>query len=316
MSRALIGCTGFVGTNLLLQARFEEQYNSRNIQEICGRSFDIAVCAAAPATMWLANKDPESDLKNIRKLLDCLSTIKADHMIIISTIAVLDRPAAGLDEDTESFEAEKAYGRNRRYLEGEVARLFAHPLIIRLPALFGVGLKKNSIFDMMNPIPSFLKPEKFEDLMESLPAENAAWMARSYEFSEDTRMYAYRRDALTSSERSAFADALFDVGFTALNFTHADSVYQYYDLSRLWSDICLALEHELPLVHLAPEPMGAAEVYSAVAGKQLTARTAPLYREDMRTRYSSIWGGPPGYIQSKADVLASIKTFCAEAGRT
>ena len=41
MKSALIGYTGFVGSTLLRQRPFDEQYNSKNIREIAGQQFDL-----------------------------------------------------------------------------------------------------------------------------------------------------------------------------------------------------------------------------------------------------------------------------------
>jgi hypothetical protein len=46
---ALIGHSGFVGTNLHRQRPFDYLYNSKNIGDICGRSFELIVCAGIPA---------------------------------------------------------------------------------------------------------------------------------------------------------------------------------------------------------------------------------------------------------------------------
>jgi nucleoside-diphosphate-sugar epimerase len=98
-SSAIIGSTGFVGSNLRASHNFNDNFNSRNIAQISGKSYDLVVCAAAPATMWAANKNPEGDLQNIRTLVASLKGIKAHRFVLISTIAVLADAAAGLDED-------------------------------------------------------------------------------------------------------------------------------------------------------------------------------------------------------------------------
>ncbi len=69
---ALIGYSGFVGTTLLRQRRFDAQYRSTNIGEIVGKTFDTVVCAGAPAQKWLANKDPADDIKKINNLIEKL----------------------------------------------------------------------------------------------------------------------------------------------------------------------------------------------------------------------------------------------------
>ena len=52
MTDALIGYTGFVGSNLEATHEFGAKFNSRNITEIEGQSFGHLVCAGAPAKKW------------------------------------------------------------------------------------------------------------------------------------------------------------------------------------------------------------------------------------------------------------------------
>ena len=75
MKNALIGSSGFVGGTLIKQARFESLYRSTNISDINGQLFDTVVCAGAPAQKWIANKDPEADLKKIHGLIAHLKEI-------------------------------------------------------------------------------------------------------------------------------------------------------------------------------------------------------------------------------------------------
>ena len=76
-SSALIGYTGFVGSSILSQQSFDYLYNSKNIEDIQSKHFDLVVCAGAPGTKWLANKEPETDLATIQRLINNLSTITA-----------------------------------------------------------------------------------------------------------------------------------------------------------------------------------------------------------------------------------------------
>ena len=69
MSRALIGHTGFVGGNLRAQTDFTDFYNSKNIDSIAGRSFELVVCAGAPAAKWIANREPEQDRAALQRLM-------------------------------------------------------------------------------------------------------------------------------------------------------------------------------------------------------------------------------------------------------
>jgi nucleoside-diphosphate-sugar epimerase len=149
MASALIGHTGFVGGNLARRRRFDECYNSTNIERIAGRAFDLVVCAGAPAEKWKANRDPEADRRVLDRLWTALKGASAAKVVLISTVDVYARPV-GVDED-DDVEAGRAtpYGRHRHELERRVADHF-DALVVRLPGLFGEGLKKNVIYDFLH----------------------------------------------------------------------------------------------------------------------------------------------------------------------
>lgn len=146
----LIGFSGFVGSTLLKQASFSSCYRSTNIAEIHGQSFDVLVCAGAPAQKWLANREPEADRAKIDGLIEHLRTVQCKTFILISSVDVFISPQ-GVDEDSPIVEdGLHAYGLNRRRLEKFVEQNFANHLIVRLPGLVGPGLRKNVIFDFLN----------------------------------------------------------------------------------------------------------------------------------------------------------------------
>lgn len=146
---ALIGYTGFVGTNMLAQRPFDARFNSSNIEDIAGGDYDLVVCAGAPAEKWKANADPARDLAAIQRLADALLRARASRVVLISTVDVFANPA-GVDESSAVItQGLHAYGRNRRLLEELVASRF-DTTIVRLPGLYGPGLKKNVIFDFLH----------------------------------------------------------------------------------------------------------------------------------------------------------------------
>ncbi len=148
--KVLIGYTGFVGGNIYRQENFDEVYNSKNIHEIDGKNFDILVCAGIPAEKWKANQFPEEDMKKINSLLDHLKTIKVKKFVLISSVDVYKNPNK-VNEDTKiEKENLQPYGANRCYVEEFVKQNFEDYLIVRLPGLFGEGLKKNFIYDMIH----------------------------------------------------------------------------------------------------------------------------------------------------------------------
>lgn len=150
MAEALIGHTGFVGSNLAAQHRFTDQYHSRNIGDISDRRFDLIVCAGMPAEKWRANQEPETDRASLTRLLEALARTEANRFILISTVDVYPIPV-GVDEESVIDEAAlKPYGLHRLLLERFVRERYRASMIVRLPGLFGAGLKKNVIFDLLN----------------------------------------------------------------------------------------------------------------------------------------------------------------------
>ncbi len=150
MANALIGHTGFVGSNLCRQHTFTDCYHSKNIEQIRNTAHELLVISGAPAVKWLANREPEADLENLQRLMQNLDNTEAESVVLISTIDVYPNPR-GVDEETAiDPEQQHAYGRHRLLLEQFVQRRFANTLVLRLPGLFGAGLKKNAIYDFMH----------------------------------------------------------------------------------------------------------------------------------------------------------------------
>ncbi len=150
MSTALIGYTGFVGTTLLRQHRFDALYRSTNIADIAGQSYDTIICAGASAKKWMANKEPSADLESIEKLMSCLCEVKCKNFVLISTVDVFKNPV-GVDESSAVDETDlHPYGLHRRMLERFVEAKFPEHLIVRLPGLVGPGLRKNAVYDLLN----------------------------------------------------------------------------------------------------------------------------------------------------------------------
>ena len=147
---ALVGYTGFVGSNLTRGASFSHLYNSSNFRQMRAEQFDTIVCAGVSAAKWKANLDPSSDWDQISALIAELATIKARRFILISTVDVYPDTSLPLDETADLGADHHAYGTHRLRLEQFVARTFERFSIVRLPALFGPGLKKNALFDLMN----------------------------------------------------------------------------------------------------------------------------------------------------------------------
>lgn len=308
---ALIGYTGFVGGCLREQRNFDQYVNRSNIDAFAGTAFDTVVCAAAPGSMFEANRDPERDELHIRSLIDQLSRIRAKRFVLISSIAVLENFRAS-SEDEARYENQLAYGRNRRALEIAIANCFSDTLIVRLPALFGTGLKKNFLFDILNPVPSMLPSARLAALTSSLEAQDAELIDHLYQYDVPLNLMVLDRAGLQASGRCSAIEAVVEAaGFAASGFTNPDSEFQFYNMARLWGDIERGLEKNLPILHIAPPPLSAASVYAAVNGTPMPRHTARLHQEDMRTAHAALWNHEGAYITTPDSLLAELTGFIA-----
>ena len=156
---ALIGYSGFVGSNILRQSSFKFLYNSRNIEEIREQSkFNTVVCAAPASVKWYANTYPKKDLTSTERLINIIESIKTNKFILISTIDVYPIPKA-VNEDSKIIKKDLLpYSLHRRLLEEFIINHF-DSLIVRLPALFGPGIKKNTIYDLIHHNYDYTPPE-------------------------------------------------------------------------------------------------------------------------------------------------------------
>jgi nucleoside-diphosphate-sugar epimerase len=134
---AIVGHNGFIGKNLS-QFIDGDKYNSKNIKTLKNKAYKTIYCCAPGATKWQINKDPESDLQNIKQMLLSLKNAITEKIVLFSTI------------DVHTFENKVSYGGNRLFLEEQIRSIFDNALIVRLPGLFGPGLKKNTVYDLQN----------------------------------------------------------------------------------------------------------------------------------------------------------------------
>lgn len=308
----LIGHTGFVGGALLRQTGFDACYNSATIAAIAGEAFGTLVCAAAPGSMLEANRAPDRDKAQIDALIARLDKVEAERFVLISSIAVLADFAGGDDEGTTAFQHELAYGRHRRALEAFVEQRFPDHLIVRLPALFGAGLRKNFLFDLMNPVPSMLTEAKRNAVASALGGDLAGWLEALYTPDAATGLLKLDRAALNADPRRPLLEAaLGAMDATATQFHHRLTTYQYYPIDRLWQDIAIAQAAGLTHLHLAPEPLLAADIHARLTGRPMPETPARLHREDMHTRHAGLWGAEGPYQFAAADTLEHLAIFVA-----
>ena len=117
MKTALVGYTGFVGSNIYAAGSFDGAYNSKNIEEAYGTNPDLLIYAGLRAEKYLANNAPEKDMELIKQAEDNITKINPKKLVLISTIDVFKTPV-GVDENSEiDTEDLHAYGFNRYQLE-------------------------------------------------------------------------------------------------------------------------------------------------------------------------------------------------------
>jgi hypothetical protein len=314
---AIIGHTGFVGGHLTKQHAFEARFNTSNIDDALGCQFSTVVCAAAPGSMFEANRFPDLDAERIENLVSNLSRIKAQHFVLISTIAVLEDPADQVDELTDRFESNKAYGKNRRRLEAFCSDRFKSCQVLRLPALFGHGLRKNFIFDLLHPAPSMLTKALYEKVSSSVPSEMSRVLADVYEWDANLNVHKINRAALTESgQRQELEAALIEGALSAVQFTNPETTFQFYNMDRLWSDIEVTRRDGIRMIHLAMEPIRASRIHEELLGRPMPPNAAPLHHENMWTRYSDSWGRSGPYLDDSPSILATLKAFYRDEKRS
>lgn len=298
----LVGSTGFVGGNLLAKHTFAAECHSSDITAQYGTRPDLCVYAGVPAAMFLANADPEADLAVMRAARENIRQIAPKRLVLISSIAVL-ADSRGVYEDSPAQDTEglPAYGKNRLQLERWVREDFPDALIVRLPALYGAGIRKNFLFDLHTITPAMLRPEKYSELAAKSPLVKSAYTLA------DNGFYKLNGTADPPALRAFFAAN----DFNALAFTDARSRYQFYNLGRLWSDMEAARAADVKLLHLCTPPVSAAEVYTAVTGKTdwHNELPKPPFDYDLRSRHAALLGGSGDYLCTKQQELDDITRF-------
>ncbi|MEG0617204.1 MAG: NAD(P)-dependent oxidoreductase [Oscillospiraceae bacterium] len=300
MSMALVGCTGFVGGNIASQHPFDALYHSTNITSAHGTKPDLLIFAGLPAAKYLANENKAADMALCKSAFDNITAIGAKRVVLISTVDVYKSPLA-VDENTIPDAAEP-YGANRAWLESEISKL-DNSLIIRLPGLFGRGLKKNFIFDMIELIPAMLKSDKYNEL-----SCQSALIAPAYTKSDNG---FYKLNPLSKNEKAELKAFFANNDFNAMSFTDSRSEYQFYDLSCIWHDITWALAANLSVVNFSTDPVSAGEIYAQLThgASFVNELNRPFAKYDMRSKYAALFGGENGYLYTKQDTITFLKDF-------
>lgn len=246
---ALVGHTGFVGSNLAASAAFDDVYNSTTIGDIRGQHYDLVVSAAGRADSHRINEHGEQDRRELDELIDHLCHAEIGKLVLVSTVCVYPGGTTPDESSPVSGEGLLPYGRNRVHVERVVSARM-DTLIVRLPQLYGRNMKKGIVYDLAN----------------------------------DYRIEHIRPRVC----------------------------FQLYHLARLWHDIETALDRGLAALNIATPPLSCGRIARDVFGRDLGPGEDPgpdPYTKDMRTRYSALFDGPPGYLHSAERELAELRSF-------
>lgn len=151
--RILIGSSGLIGKNLQTFLDFDYLYNSKNIDQFDSSPSGCDLyLSCLPATKWIVNKSPFDDLKNTMDIFYRIKDKSYNNVYLFSTIDVYNKSPLLSDESFIPIFDSLNYGSNRYIFETLVyyGLKYQSIKIIRLPGLFGKGLKKNILFDIKN----------------------------------------------------------------------------------------------------------------------------------------------------------------------
>jgi|GEM_PF-41485 len=298
----LVGNTGFVGSNIFRNGQFDAGFDHTNIEQAYGLNPDLLIYAGVPAVKYLANQDREADFALIQQAFDNIQKINPKQLVLISSVDVY-KDSFQKDEDAvmDKYGME-AYGLNRLLLEEMVREHYENALIVRLPALFGANIKKNFIYDLLNPAPSMLNEAKFNELSAKIDFLSECYQKQPNGF--------YQLQKIKASLKERLIQELSNNNFSALNFTDSRASYQFYNLDYLFDHITLALDNQIKVLNIATEPITAAEVYEYLYGKQFVNHiTDHPANYNFKTKHSAVFGSDDGYILKRDQILSDIKYF-------
>jgi hypothetical protein len=306
MIKTLVGYSGFVGSNLNSQAKFDYLYNSKNIVDSYGTSPDLLIYSGLRAEKFLANQAPEKDYDNILEAIENVKKINPKMIVLISTIDVYKKPIAVNEDSAIETKGLHPYGLNRLKFEQWVESNFSEHLIVHLPGLYGKNIKKNFIYDLMNLIPSMLSENKFLELSKKNSSIKKHYLMQDNGF--------YKCKELNEIERKELKNYFSKSTFNALNFTDSRGIFQFYNLAYLWKHINIALKNNIKKLNLATEPVSTSELYKYIKNSDFDNKITenpPHY--NFKTKHFELFEGNNGFIFDKNFVLADIKKFIEES---
>jgi len=110
---------------------------------------ETLIIAAPSAEKWRANASPVEDLTATQRLVEKITQrFRPSRVLLFSTIDVYGTEF-GANENSEP-KPTTPYGENRKFFASQIQSTFLNTTVVRLPGLYGFGLKKNLLFDILN----------------------------------------------------------------------------------------------------------------------------------------------------------------------
>ena len=137
-SAAVIGANGYVGTALCAALKKNKfvltEVIRSNYAQLRQGTYDIVINAAMPSKRFWAENNPDADYQEtVQKTKDLINGWKFNKFVQISTISARSQ-------------LDTVYGRNKAAAEKLCP---SHSLIIRLGPMYGTGLKKGVLIDIL-----------------------------------------------------------------------------------------------------------------------------------------------------------------------
>ena len=187
MRVGIVGGEGFVGSAFV---RYLNKIGvgvtaitRTNYVEHRGSSWDLIINANGNSKKWLAEREPMRDFDlTVRSTLSVILDFKTDRYIHLSSIDVYN-DVSNVDCNSEAVsivpERLSNYGTGKLLAETVVRKYSPDWLIARLGGMVGKGLKKNSIYDLMNGDPLRVHPKSAYQYLNTDDVARLVWTVAS-----------------------------------------------------------------------------------------------------------------------------------------
>lgn len=299
----LVGSTGFVGSNLLYSyPSFSMVANSKNVMEMYGKQPDVLIYAGVTGTKWYALGHEQEDWEIIENAKKNIINIAPRKLILISTVDVYDNLEKVDETYINNLKKLHVYGKHRLLLEKWVEENINDYHIVRLPAIYGMNLKKNFIYDLIHLIPGILTEEKISLIEKDI--DNI----RTFYVLDSEGLYHLDKD-ISKEQRKLLKTRFENIDNNALMFTNSESEYQFYNLKNLWKHLLMIIEKDIKVINLVTEPVSAGEVYSCIYDREFINLSVGLIKYHINSIHASEMAGKNHYFYTRNEVLEDIKEY-------